>query len=269
MYPRLASLAIENRTVLCFGIDPMLNKMKGDENAGVDARITNYYFEITDALLDSNSISAIKPNHAYFAQYGFEGLKALKAIIDRYRNKTYIILDAKRGDIGRSSDAYAKEAFDFYAADAITVSPYMGSDSVKPFLREGKTVYALCRTSNEGASDFQELSVARKPLYEQVAKKASEWGCGLVVGATSDAIRKISKIARESGNQVPFLIPGVGTQGGDLELVLKAIKPDLAIHRINASSSIAFAHEKKGGSPVQAALAEANGLNQTIRKYLK
>jgi len=272
MNDSLVKCSEKNKTLLCFGIDPVIEKIKND-GTGVEEKIMNYYFEITDALLAENQISAIKPNYAYFAQYGMDGLSALGNVINRYKGKTFIILDGKRGDIGRSSDAYARELYGFWDADGTTVSPYMGSDSVKPFLREGKTAYILCRTSNEGAKDFQELKVGRKYLYEHVAQKAVEWNtdvsgtngnCGLVVGATSDSIKRIVKI---TGGEVPFLIPGVGSQGGDLELVMKAIKDNPYIHRINASSSIAFAYEKQGGSPRDAALAEARKLNEQMRKY--
>ncbi len=260
----LSARAKESKTILCFGIDPVLEKIKSDK-PGVQAKIEDYYFRITDRLISEKQIAAIKPNHAYFAQYGFEGLHALKSIIDRYRGKVQIILDGKRGDIGRSSDAYAKEAFDFWNADAITVSPYMGEDSVKPFVREGKTVYMLCKTSNKGANDFQELELGGKRLYEHVAQKAIEWKTGLVVGATSDSIKRIMEITK---GEVPFLIPGIGAQGGDLDMVMGAIKQNPYIHRINASSSIAFAYEKHGLSPEESALKEARLLNEQIRKHL-
>ncbi|MFA5077193.1 MAG: orotidine-5'-phosphate decarboxylase [Candidatus Micrarchaeia archaeon] len=249
-------------TLLCFGIDPVLEKMKC-EGGDAKEKIENYYFPIADLLLAENQIVSIKPNYAYFAQYGFEGLHALKSIIERYKGKLEIILDAKRGDIGKSSEAYAKEAFDFWNADALTVSPYMGSDSIKPFLREGKPIYVLCRTSNPGAADFQEKGSPQ--LYELVAQKALEWKTGLVVGATSDSIKKISSITK---GQIPFLIPGIGAQGGDLESVLAAIKQRPHIHRINASSSIAFAWEKGKSAPEKAALEEAKKLNSQIGKIL-
>jgi orotidine-5'-phosphate decarboxylase len=176
-----------------------------------------------------------------------------------------VIFDGKRGDIGKTSEAYAREIYDFWGADCTTVSPYMGEDSVLPFLREGKLVYLLCRTSNKGAADFQELKAGKKYLYETVAEKAVKWNCGLVVGATSDSIKKITKMTK---NRVPLLIPGIGSQGGDLEMVMEAVKGNAAIHRINASSSIAYAYEKHGGKPADAALKEAERLNREIRKYL-
>lgn len=264
MYEKLASRAKQTGSVLCFGIDPILEKIKS-EKTSVRENIENYYFKITDALISQKQIVAIKPNYAYFAQYGFEGLYALKSIITRYKGKVEIILDGKRGDIGKSSEAYAKEAFDFWDADALTVSPYMGEDSIKPFLREGKNIYMLCRTSNKGAENFQELEYNGKKLYEIVAEKAAEWKTGLVVGATSDGIKKIIKI---TNNEIPFLIPGIGAQGGDLEMVIGAIKSNPFIHRINASSSIAFACEKYNLPPEESALTEAEAINIKIRQYL-
>ena len=258
----LARNAKEKKSILCFGIDPVLEKIKSDKT-GTQDKIEDFYFRITDRLIAENQIVAIKPNYAYFAQYGFEGLYALKSIIDRYRGKVEIILDGKRGDIGKSSAAYAKEAFDFWGADALTISPYMGGDSVSPFIREGKLAYMLCKTSNSGAGDFQEKG--EKKLYALVAEKAIEWKTGLVVGATSDTIKEIVKITKA---QVPFLIPGIGSQGGDLDMVMGAIKENPHIHRINSSSGIAFAYEKRGGSPEEGALAETKELNGQIARHL-
>jgi orotidine-5'-phosphate decarboxylase len=263
MRERLARTAAENSTILCFGVDPDLVRM--NHLVTGENRISPFFHPIIEKLLDENAISALKPNYAWFAQYGFDGLYALEDIIQHYRNKVPIILDAKRGDIGKSSEAYAREAYDFWGADAVTISPYMGYDSVAPFVRDAKLAYVLCRTSNKGAEDLQELQCGRKSLYDAVAEKAAQWNCGLVVGATGTAI---AKLAKSTKGKVPFLIPGVGAQGGDLEAVMKAIKGNPTIHRINASSSIAYAYEKQGDSPADAALKEAEKLNAVIRKYL-
>ncbi|HLC69177.1 MAG TPA: orotidine-5'-phosphate decarboxylase [Candidatus Bilamarchaeaceae archaeon] len=259
----LERLARETKTILCFGIDPDLKKIPNGTSA--DA-IVPYYSELVDALLEERQIAALKPNYAYFAQYGFEGLHALKALMDRYRNKTLLIFDGKRGDIGKSSQAYAREMYDFWGADACTVSPYMGEDSVKSFLQKNKLPYLLCRTSNAGAKDLQEQKLAGgEVVYTTIAKKAMDWKCGLVVGATSGSIQEIVKITK---NKTPLLIPGIGAQGGDLDMVLKAIQGNLPIHRINASSSLAFAHEKHSGKPAESTLKEAQKLNEKIRAYL-
>lgn len=263
---RLAESARERNTILCFGVDPDLLKVRSAVSGkNVEDTVAPFFHEIIDRLLAENAIAALKPNYAYFAQYGFDGLYVLEELMQRYAGKVPLILDGKRGDIGKSSEAYAREAYDFWRADAVTVSPYMGEDSVRPFLLEGKLAYALCRTSNPGAKDFEELKCGKKHVYEHVAEKAAKWGCGLVVGATSDSIKKIVKLTK---NKTPLLIPGIGAQGGDLEMVLKAVRGNAGIHRINASSSIAYAFQKGGGRPADAALREAEKLNAEIRKLL-
>jgi orotidine-5'-phosphate decarboxylase len=265
----LIKAAEENQTILCFGIDPSLEKINTGASAGaIEETIGPFFHSIVDKLLDENAIGAIKPNYAFFARYGFDGLYVLKDIIKSYREKIPVIFDAKRGDIGHTAEAYASEVYDFWKADAVTISPYLGEDSVRPFLREHKLAYLLCRTSNPGGADFQELKHDKKFFYEHVAEKAVKWGhCGLVVGATSDAIKRVVKITK--GKSVPLLIPGIGAQGGDLDMVLEAVKDDLPIHRINASRSIAYAFQKQGGNPADAAVKEAEKLNKKIRKYFK
>lgn len=267
---RFSLQAKESKSLLCFGVDPVLERIHAapggphrDEHT--DTAICSYFNPIIDHLLEERLIVALKPNHAYFAQYGFEGLYALQSIINRYTGKVPIIFDAKRGDIGKSSDAYAKEAYDVFHADAVTVSPYMGKDSVLPFVREGKLAYMLCRTSNAGAKDLQEQKIGKSYLFERVAKLSLIWKTGLVVGATSTAIRKIASITK---NQVPFLIPGVGSQKGDLRMAMKAFSKNPYIHRINASSSISYAYEKHGTDPVRAAFFESKLLVQDMRTLL-
>ena len=257
MSEKLETLAEENKTILCFGIDPNIEK-------NPVGKIIPFYSDIIDALLDEHAISALKFNYAYFAQYGFDGLTALKELINKYKQKTLIIFDGKRGDIGKSSEAYANEVYGLWNADACTVSPYMGEDSIKPFLRKNKVVYMLCRTSNQGAEDFQELKIGKEFLYEKIASAAIKWKTGLVVGATSDSIKKIVKI---TNNNVPLLIPGVGAQGGDLEMVLSTIKENIAIHRIAVSSSLAYAYEKHRLNVKDSALKESEILNKKIRAY--
>ncbi|MBD3389813.1 orotidine-5'-phosphate decarboxylase [Candidatus Micrarchaeota archaeon] len=248
---KLKRLAEETKSILCFGIDPVKSRMKDE--------IVPYFSEIADSLLEENLISAIKPNYAYFAAEGFDGLFALKELIDRYKPKTFVILDAKRGDIGKSSEAYASEVYDFWGADAVTISPYMGEDSVKPFFREGRLPYLLGRTSNPGARDFQEPDI-----YKEVFRKAGEWGAGLVVGATSEAIPEAVSLA---GKETPLLIPGIGAQGGSFA-PLSALKENPFIHRVNSSSAIAYAHEKEKISPKEAAKKEAKKTLERINSQL-
>lgn len=276
----LRQKAEERRSIVCFGIDPDIAKIPNTIiTNSTEEKIVKFYSDILDALPEGKpSVAALKPNYAWFAQYGFEGLRAMKALIDRYKDKITVIFDGKRGDIGTSSEAYAREAFDFWGAHAMTVSPYMGSDSVQPFIKrcaEGKGVYILCRTSNAGAADFQsqDMAITEKPLFVSVARKAMEWhtdGLGLVLGATNiDELEQTYWAIEPSGKEVPFLVPGVGAQGGSASEVSNCLRTvasgQLLLHRINASSSIAYAWQKKQTSDyVGAALAEIDSMNRQI-----
>ncbi len=256
--------------IVCMGIDPVLEKIPLKGNA--ESVISKFFLDILDSIITENApLNTVKPNIAYFEQYGFEGLRALKSIIEECQKKDLIvILDGKMGDIGKSSAAYAKAAFDFWGADAVTVNPYMGSDSVEPFLqymKKGKGVYALCRTSNSGAKDFQDLQSEGKPLYIRVAEKIAEWECGAVVGATN--IREFEALAKFfSKHNAPLLIPGVGAQGGSATEVAKTLKKagmDLKTARINSSSGITYSF-KKGEDYAGAAVKEIKRLNREIGK---
>jgi len=250
---RLRQAAEKNKSIVCMGLDPVLEKIpvKGD----TEQRITKFYLDILNAVNSSDAKPGIvKPNYAFYAQYGFEGLRALKKIIEEYKKHFLVILDCKRADIGNTSAAYAKEVFDFWGADAITVQPYLGYDSIKPFIdycKKGKGVYLLVRTSNPGAREVQDLVSGNKPVYMKIAEnvlKYHEPGVSAVVGATyPQELEKISEFFVKSGKSVPFLIPGVGAQGGSAKEVVSALKKtknELAIHRINSSSGINYAYEK-------------------------
>ena len=274
----LASSAAERGSIACFGLDPDLEQFPSLPSQGEEEKIASFFSQIVDASLAENkSISALKPNYAYFAQYGFPGLRALEAIIKRYKGKLPIILDAKRGDIGKSSAAYAAEAFGFWGADALTVSPYMGYDSLSPFFdrcKEGKGVYVLCRTSNPGAADFQSLSLENgRRLFAEVAQKLEKWhqnGVGAVMGATAlDELEAAMWVFYDAKKRLPLLIPGVGAQGAsarETAQVLRSVWPDaLTLHRINSSSAIAYAHRKKGTDDfVGAALEQIARMNSEI-----
>jgi orotidine-5'-phosphate decarboxylase len=273
----LRASARERASIACFGLDPDLQQMP-HSTLGREERIVRFFSEIIDAALQQpSSISALKPNYAYFAQYGFDGLRALQSLIQLYKGKLPIILDAKRGDIGKSSEAYAKECFDFWGADALTASPYMGYDSLSPFLsrcKEGKGVYVLCRTSNAGAADFQSLNIdTGKQLFSEVAGKLHKWhvaGMGAVMGATApDELESFLWIFYDSKKEIPLLIPGVGAQGASAAETAKLLRSvwseALPLHRINSSSAIAYAHKKKGTDDfVGAALEEIKRMNSEI-----
>lgn len=195
---------------------------------------------------------AYKPNTAFYEGQGVEGLVHLKNTID-YLKKSHpeipIILDAKRGDIENTNQGYISFAFNYLGADALTLHPYMGRKSLLPFFElKDKMFFILCRTSNDGASEFQDLTVGDKLLYEIVAEKAArEWNtndnCGLVVGATHpDEIRSVRKIVGD----MPLLIPGIGAQGGDIEKTVRyGVDSQGENAIINASRSIIFSENPK------------------------
>ena len=226
-------------------------------------------FDFLKGIIDATEKFAccFKIQIACFAAYGWEEI--LLQIIE-YIHKTYpetpVILDAKRNDIGSTSEMYAKELFYRYKADAVTVNPYMGQDSLKAFIREkNKGIFVLCRTSNPGAREFQNLQVEGKPLYSFVARRVLEqWNqysnMGLVVGAT--ALEEL----RNLRNQFPkawFLVPGVGAQGGDLSSVIQYGKSEQGGLIINSSRSILYVG--KGTE----CFAQARNAAQAIRDEMK
>lgn len=212
-----------NDSLLCVGLDPNWVKIPSHLKE-YDHPIFEFCKQIVDATYDL--VCGYKPQIAYFA--GLSAENQLQMICDYIRN-TYphlpIILDSKRGDIGSTAAMYAKEAFERFQADAVTINPYMGQDSAQPFLDYAdKGVVLLCRTSNPGASDIQDLEVDGIPIYEKVATMISEkWNenanCCIVVGATwPEQMRRL----REITGDMPFLVPGVGAQGGDVKAILEA-----------------------------------------------
>ncbi|MBD3202949.1 orotidine-5'-phosphate decarboxylase [Candidatus Woesearchaeota archaeon] len=247
--------AKEKDSIVCMGMDPVLDRIPIKGNP--EEVITTFYMDILEEMEQQNIWPAIvKPNIAFYEQYGFEGLKALKQLIPAYQKKGIpVLLDAKRGDIGKTSKAYAKNLFEFWKASAATIAPYMGSDSVGPFIdwcKKGKGVYILVRTSNKGAVDIQNLKVGGKPVYLKTCEKIVEWyepGISVVVGATyPKELEEISEFFVKSGKEIPMLIPGVGSQGGTAQEVVGALKKTgnpLEIHRINSSSGINYAYEKE------------------------
>jgi len=258
----LKKAAEENKSIVCMGIDPVLERIpiKGKP---VEDSLVEFYSQIIDAAKSENALpGAFKPNYAFFAQYGFPGLRALKKIISLIKETSVpLILDVKRADIGKTSKAYGKEIFEFWEADCATIQPYMGFDSVQPFIEwselKGKGLYFLNRTSNKGAMDFQNLKTETgNSLYLEVSAKLVEWGAnsngnvGAVVGATS--LQELESICsffvKNSSLPVPLLIPGVGAQGGSaLEVVevLKKTGMPLELQRINSSSGINYAYEEE------------------------
>ena len=236
----------QNGSMLCVGLDPEPTRfpaaLKGDAS-----KIYDFCAAIVDATADL--VIAFKPQIAYFAAHRAEDqLERLMAHMRRAAPQVPIILDAKRGDIGSTAEQYAKEAFERYGADAVTLSPFMGFDSVQPYLKyEGKGAFLLCRTSNPGGDDFQNQrlsSVEGAPLlYEHVARLAQgPWNLngqlGLVVGATYPA--EIERV-RQVAPTLPLLIPGIGAQGGDAVATVRAGWRDDAPIVVNSSRAILYA----------------------------
>jgi orotidine-5'-phosphate decarboxylase len=269
----LQSAERQNGSLLCVGLDPEPNKfpasMRGDAS-----KIYDFCAQIVDATADL-AIS-FKPQIAYFAAHrAEEQLEKLMAHIRRNAPHVPVILDAKRGDIGATAEQYAIEAFERYGADAVTLSPFMGFDSVQPYLKHhGKGAFLLCRTSNPGGDDLQNqrlASVDGQPLlYEHIAKLAQgSWNVngqlGLVVGATYPA--EIERV-RSLAPTLPLLIPGVGAQGGDAVATIKAgyrQSNGATTGAVIVSSSRAILYASSGDDFAQAARNEAMRTSDVLR----
>ncbi|MDR2837949.1 MAG: orotidine-5'-phosphate decarboxylase [Azonexus sp.] len=239
----LAAASQKNDSLLCVGLDPDPAKFPAHFQGRTEA-IYDFCAAIVDATADL--VSAFKPQIAYFAAQRAEAqLERLIAHIHERYPGIPVILDAKRGDIGSTAEQYAREAFARYQADAVTVNPYMGRDSVEPYLDwADKGVILLCRTSNAGGSDLQFLDVGGEKLYERVARLAArDWNrngqIGLVVGATYPA--EIARV-REIVGDMPLLVPGIGAQGGDVEATVTAGRTAMTGGLlINSSRAILYA----------------------------
>ncbi len=241
-YQRLDEAARRNDSLLCVGLDPRPEQLApGDDLYSFNRRV----IEATRDL-----VCCYKPNFAFYESAGPEGLEALRRTVAYVHQEADlpVILDAKRGDIGSTAQAYAHAAYEVWGADALTVNPYLGQDSVTPFTDYAeKGVFLLCHTSNPGATDLQTLPCPSRPLYEVVAEKANAWGAGLVVGATyPEALARVRALSPGAW----ILLPGVGAQGGDLVGALAAgLREDGLGVVVNSSRGIIYAPD-----PRQAAL---------------
>jgi orotidine-5'-phosphate decarboxylase len=269
--------AIRNRweradSLVCVGLDPEPSRFPARFADTPDA-VFAFCRDIVDATAEH--VCAFKPQIAHFAALGAEGalLRLIEHIHDAHPGIP-VILDSKRGDIGSTAQHYAREAFERYAADAVTVNPYLGRDSVQPFLDHAdRGVVILCRTSNPGAGDLQDLPVATgegraRPLYQHVAEKvAHDWNgngnCMLVVGATwPSQLRDVRALVGD----VPFLVPGVGAQGGDVEAVVSHAKTADGTGLV-ISSSRAVLYASNGDDYADAASAAARSLRDEINRW--
>ncbi len=258
-----------NDSLLCVGLDPDTARFPAHLQGRADG-IVEFCKAIIDATADL--ACAFKPQIAYFAALGAED--QLEAIC-KYLRETYphvpLILDAKRGDIGATAHQYAREAFDRYGADAVTVNPYMGFDSVEPYMEwKDRGVIVLCRTSNAGGSDLQFLDVGGQPLYQHVARLvADKWNkngqCALVVGATFP--EELAQVRAIVGD-MPLLVPGVGAQGGDIEATVKSGRTAAGLGMmINSSRAIIYAQPQGNEDFAAAARRVALETRDAINRY--
>lgn len=263
---------------VCVGLDSELEKIpttaqqrNSDDSLAIKETMVAFNRAIIEATKDL--VCAYKPNSAFYEAHGVAGLMALEEtmhLLHTIAPNVPIILDAKRGDIGNTNNGYITSAFDHLKADAITLHPYMGKKSLQPFLdRTEKGIIILCRTSNEGADEFQNLSIDGEELYKKVARQIStQWNhnnnCGLVVGATCpDELREVRQLV---GN-MPLLIPGVGAQGGSVEETVRAAKDSHGAGMIiNSSRGILFASSEADFA--EAARRETEKLHHLINQYL-
>jgi len=256
---KLLNASRKNKSWLCIGLDP-------DQELMPEIDVLQFNKAIIEATC--NLVCAYKPNLAFYEALGTEGLAILEKTIKYVPSDIPIIADAKRSDIGNTAKAYAKALFSILGFDAATVNPYLGFDSIEPFIDyRDKGVFILCRTSNKGATDFQNLRTNGLPLYEVVAQKAKEWNIhgniGLVVGATyPEELRKVRSICPE----MCLLIPGIGAQGGDLASAVgygADARGQKAI--INVSRQILYASKEKDFA--QAARNIAETIRNQINSY--
>ncbi len=253
---KLDAIVIKNKSLVCVGLDTDISKIKESQFL--------FNKRIIEATYDL--VCSYKLNTAFYESIGHEGIKALKDTCDYLRQKypeIPVIIDAKRGDIGNTNQGYVQFIFTYLSANAVTVQPYLGEEAIRPFLEcKDKGIIILCRTSNPGAGEFQDLKVGDTPLYKMVAKNvARKWNknknCLLVVGATyPEELAEVRKIVGD----MTLLVPGIGAQGGDLEATLKAgLNSKKQGLIINSSRGIIFAKNPR---------EEAEKLRNEINKFL-
>ena len=247
----LEAVCREKNNSLCIGLDIDPDKFPGGRDTSLQG-MEDFSKEVIDGTIDFCPV--YKPNFAFFERFGSQGVALLERLIDHICGRAIVIADAKRGDIGNTSRQYAKAILDTMGCDAITISPYMGRDAIEPFIENpAKGVFILTVTSNPGARDFQEHGGKSNTLYSKVIQIANELNernnIGLVVGATqTDVMENV----RELSKGMPWLIPGVGTQGGNLETALE-ISHQTGMGIINVSRAILYAGDGSLNNIVQSA----------------
>ncbi len=267
---KLSNLTSKNNSLLCVGLDPDITKLPESlRGSGTP------YFSFNKAIMDATAdlVCAFKPNSAFYEARGAGGIEELKQTC-MYIQQRYpeipIILDFKRGDIGNTNNNYADFAFDYLGVDAVTIQPYQGREAVQSFLDyKDKGIIVLCRTSNSGAGEFQDLSVDGRKLYLTVAENvAKNWNtndnCLLVVGATVP--EELAEIRALVGDDMVFLVPGVGAQGGDVEATVNAGKNTSGTGMIiNSSRAILYADGSESFAEVARQMATET--RDEINKY--
>lgn len=265
---KLANSVSQNDSLVCVGLDPVAERLP----TGI-SRDANGIFEFNQAIIEATADLACcyKPNFPFYGALGAKGFDALQRTIAAVPDRVPVILDCKVGDIESTAERWAHMAFDELGADAIVVNPYMGTDAIAPFLTYGdRGIFVICHTSNPSAADFQRLSVEGEPLYEHVVRKTLEWNgdhdnCGIVVGATQ--VGSMARL-RELAPDLPFLVPGIGSQGGDLQSAVgDGLRTDSAGLLINASRSISFASsEADFAQAARQATIELRGQINAVRR---
>jgi len=264
---KLSNIVHENDSLVCVGLD--IDKEKMPKFLFESSK--QPYLEFNKAIIESTKdlVCAYKLNMAFYEVFGMKGFELLKKTIKHIPKEVIVILDGKRNDIGNTAKKYAQSLFETFHADAVTVNPYLGKDSVMPFLEyKDKCSFILCRTSNPSASDFQDLKFSTTPLYQLVAQKIKDWNiygnCGAVVGATyPDELKIIRGIL---GDGIPLLIPGIGKQGGDIEKTVKnGTNKEGEMAVINSSREIIFAGDKEDFA--ERSKEKAESLRKEINKY--
>lgn len=264
---KLLSVTHTNNSLLCVGLDTNLEKIPKFLFESYKNPLLDFNKEIVDATKDL--VCAYKLNMAFYEVAGKKGFEALEKTVQYIPRAVFIILDGKRNDIGSTAQKYAQSLFETLKADAVTVNPYLGKDSVAPFLEyKDKCSFILCRTSNPSARDFQDLCVEGKLMYQIIAQKIREWNtnenCGAVVGATYP--EELEVIRSILGESIPILIPGVGKQGGDVgRTVINGTNSKRELAIINSSREIIFASDKEDFA--QQARMKADSVRCEINKF--
>ncbi|MFH2037093.1 MAG: orotidine-5'-phosphate decarboxylase [Candidatus Zixiibacteriota bacterium] len=261
---KIKEIQEKNSSMICVGLDLDRKKVPG-----VYANTIKGLFDFTMQIIDATKdvAAAYKPNLAFYEELGAEGFSLLEKIIHKIPDEMVVIADAKLGDIGNTAQHYASAMFDRLKADWVTLNPYMGYDSIRPFIDyQDKGAFILCLTSNTGSRDFQLMHVVNKPIYMYVAEKVAYWNkennLGLVAGATHP--EQLGDIRAAAGD-MPILIPGVGAQGGDLEkAVVAGTRNFKAPALINVSRSILYAGNENNFA--ESARSEVEKLNKAINE---